>query len=53
MTIAEMFFDTAENAEAAGYEAPGGATKTAERSASDEAEPSEAATEPAGEEETE
>jgi large subunit ribosomal protein L22 len=30
VTIAELFFDTAENAEAAGYEAPGGAKKKAE-----------------------
>jgi large subunit ribosomal protein L17 len=30
VTIAELFFDTAENAEAAGYEAPSGAKKKAE-----------------------
>ncbi len=30
VTIAELFFDTPENAEAAGYEAPGGAKKTEE-----------------------
>jgi large subunit ribosomal protein L22 len=57
ITIAELFFDTTENAEAAGYEAPaGGGAKTAEGSASDEAEAargqSEAETEPAGQEET-
>ncbi len=55
VTIAELFFDTTENAEAAGYEAPGGA-KTAEGSASDEADAargqSEAETEPASEEES-
>ena len=27
VTIAELFFDTAEHAEAAGYEAPAGSTK--------------------------
>jgi large subunit ribosomal protein L22 len=56
ITIAEMFFDTVENAEAAGYEAPAGA-KAAEGSADDEADAapgqSEAETEPAGEEESE
>ena len=31
MTIPELFFDTPENAEAAGYEAPGGAKKTEEQ----------------------
>jgi large subunit ribosomal protein L22 len=60
ITIAEMFFDTVENAEAAGYEAPAAAAaaaKAAEQSASDEADAergqSEAETEPAGEEESE
>jgi large subunit ribosomal protein L22 len=56
ITIAEVFFDTVENAEAAGYEAPAGA-KPAEGSANDEANAprgqSEAETEPAGEEESE
>lgn len=41
VTIAELYFDTPESAEAAGYEAPGGASKTpAEASASDEADAS-------------
>ena len=51
ITIAEMFFDTVENAEAAGYEAPAGAKAAEGRRG--EAPTSEAETEPAGEEESE
>ena len=46
ITIPELFFDTVENAEAAGYEAPAGGAKAARGQ-------SEAATEPAEEEESE
>ena len=45
ITIPELFFDTVENAEAAGYEAPAGGAKAARGQ-------SEAETEPAGEEES-